>query len=128
MFAHARVNDFRTISLTHVCVNFLTKLAANRLQDKILTCIHKNKYGFLRGRTIQDCLAWEFEYIYLCQASQNLIIILKLDFAKAFDTIEHESIIQVMRHKGFNRKWLSWAKIILSTRTCMILLNEIPGK
>jgi hypothetical protein len=57
------VNDFRPISLTNVCLKFLTKLAANRLQDKILQCIHKNQYGFLRSSTIQDCLAWSFEYI-----------------------------------------------------------------
>jgi mannosylglycoprotein endo-beta-mannosidase len=30
------VNDFRPISLTNVCLKFLTKLAANRLQLKIL--------------------------------------------------------------------------------------------
>jgi hypothetical protein len=51
-----------------------------------------------------------------------------LDFAKAFDTIEHEAILQVMHHKGFNRKWLSWAREILSTGTSAILLNGIPGK
>jgi hypothetical protein len=65
-----RVNDFRPISLTNVCIKFLTKLAANRLQGKILDCIHKNQYGFLRNRSIQDCLAWSFEYLYLCQSSK----------------------------------------------------------
>jgi hypothetical protein len=88
-----------------VCVKFLTKLAANRLQGKILDCIHKNQYGFLRNRSIQDCLAWAFEYIYLCHASKRPIVILKLDFAKAFDTVEHEAIIQVTRHKGFNHSF-----------------------
>jgi hypothetical protein len=51
------VNDFRPISLTNVCLKFLTKLVANRLQGRILECIHKNKYGFLRSRSIHDCLA-----------------------------------------------------------------------
>jgi hypothetical protein len=83
---------------------------------------------FLRNRSIQDCLAWAFEYLYLCHASKKPIIILKLDFAKAFDTIEHEAILQVMKFKGFNDKWLGWTRAILSTGTSSILLNGIPGK
>jgi hypothetical protein len=51
-----------------------------------------------------------------------------LDFAKAFDTIEHEAILQVMKHMGFNDLWLRWIKEILSTRTSSILLNGVPGK
>jgi hypothetical protein len=47
---------------------------------------------------------------------------LKLDFAKAFDTVEHEAIIQVMRHKGFNEKWMKWSYDFLSTRTSAVLL------
>jgi hypothetical protein len=46
------VNYYRPISLTNVCLKFLSKLATNRLQSKILDCIHKNQYGFLRSRSI----------------------------------------------------------------------------
>jgi hypothetical protein len=51
------VNDFRPISLTNVCLKFMTKLVANRLQSHILKCLHKNQYGFLKSRSIQDCVA-----------------------------------------------------------------------
>jgi hypothetical protein len=60
------VNDFRPISLTNTCLKFLTKLAANRMQDIISSTIHANQYGFIRGRSIQDCLAWAFEYLFQC--------------------------------------------------------------
>jgi retron-type reverse transcriptase len=53
---------------------------------------------------------------------------MKLDFAKAFDTIEHEAIIQVMRHMGFDSKTIQWVKDILSSGTSKILLNGVPGK
>jgi hypothetical protein len=51
------VNDYMSISLTNVCLKFLTKLVANRFQQRILSCVHKNQYGFIKSRTIQDCVA-----------------------------------------------------------------------
>jgi hypothetical protein len=33
------------------------------------------------------------------------MVILKLDFEKAFDEIEHNMIMRVMQHKGFGSKW-----------------------
>ena len=36
------INDFRPISLTNVCMKFLTQFVPNRLQNHILRCVHKN--------------------------------------------------------------------------------------
>ena len=94
------VGDFRPISLTNTCLKFLNNLLANRLQGVILKCIHRNQYCFLRCRSIQDCLAWCFEYIHQCKASKRPIILLKLAFTKAFDTIEHEPILRILKCKG----------------------------
>jgi hypothetical protein len=56
------------------------------------------------------------------------MIILKLDFEKAFDKIEHEVIIRIMRQKGFPRKWVEWVQGILKSGTSVVLLNGTPGK
>jgi hypothetical protein len=77
---------------------------------------------------IQDCLAWAYEYLYLCHVSKKPIVIVKLDFVRAFDTVEHDAIFQIMEKKDFNSKWLSWVKEILSSRSSSILLNGIHGK
>jgi hypothetical protein len=53
---------------------------------------------------------------------------LKKDFAKAFDTVEHEAIIQGMKHKGFNDKWLKWSLDFLSSGTSAVLLNRVLVK
>jgi hypothetical protein len=62
-------------------------------------------------------VAWTFEYLLQCHASKKPILILKLDFAKVFDTIEHEAIFQVMTHMSFDDKTVGWVKDILSSST-----------
>jgi hypothetical protein len=92
-----KINDYRPISLPNTALKFVSKMVADWLQCEILRCIHMNQYGFIKGRTIHDCLGWSFEYIYQCKASKKPIVILKLDFEKAFDFIEHEAIYSIMR-------------------------------
>jgi hypothetical protein len=53
-----------------------------------------------------DCLAWCFTFIQQCQQFKREIILPKQDFAKAFDTIEHNTILDIMKHMGFLDKWL----------------------
>jgi hypothetical protein len=107
-----KVGDYRPISLLNSSVEL-----ANRLQKVIMKLIHKNQYGFIKERSIQDCIAWSFEYLYLCKKSRKEMVILKLDFEKAFDKIEHEVIMDIMAHMGFGNKWLNWVRMIMSSGT-----------
>lgn len=117
------VGDFRPISLLNTTLKLLTKILANRLQAVIKHLIHKHQYGFIQGRTIQDRLAWSFEYLHLCHKSKKELIILKLDFEKAFDKVEHQAILSILQHKGFGSKCRKWIEDILA-----LVLNGVPGK
>jgi retron-type reverse transcriptase len=74
----------------------------------ILKCIHENQYGFLKSKSIHDCVAWTFEYLHQYQASKSHVVVLKLDFVKAFDTIEHDAILMILEKMRFDSTWLGW--------------------
>jgi hypothetical protein len=59
------MNDFRPISLVSIPLKFINKIMANRLQQIIIPTLQKNQYGFIKGRNIQDCIGWAFEYLYI---------------------------------------------------------------
>lgn len=55
-------------------------------------------------------------------------MIIKLDFEKAFDRIEHQAMLILMQAKGFGQKWLKRMKDIMESRTSTVLLNGVIGK
>ena len=56
------------------------------------------------------------------------MVILKLDFEKDFDTIEHDTILKMMEKMGFNSTWIGWVQKILDSGSTSVLLNGVPGK
>ena len=76
---------------------------------------------------IQDCIASAFEYIHQCQQSKRELVFLKLDFEKAFDSIEHDTILKVLERIGFSSTWIDWVQRIFDSATILVLLNGIPG-
>lgn len=103
-------------------------MLANRLQPLAQQLVHANQYGFIKGKTIQDCLGWAFEYLHQCHTSRREIIIVKLDFEKAFDLVEHKAVLDITRAKGFCPKWIKWVGDIFSSATSSALVNGVAGK
>lgn len=122
------MNDYRPISLLNSALKLLTMLIANRLQVVILTLVHTNQYGFIKEQSIQDCLAWTYQFLHFCHKYKKETIILKLDFEKGFGKVEHHVILEIMQAKGMSQRWISWIRKILTSSTSSVSLNGVLGK
>ena len=65
------VNDYRPISLLNCCLKLITKLLADRLRKVIMSLLHTNQYGFIKGLTINDFLTWALSTFF---SVRNLVM------------------------------------------------------
>ena len=52
-------------------------------------------------------------------------VVCKLDIEKAYDHVNWEYVIEVMRRMGFGQRWISWISWCMSTVSYSILINGV---
>jgi hypothetical protein len=105
----------------------VSKLLTTRLQRQLPALIDTNQTGFLQGRCISETFIHALEIIQCSQKRKAPAFVIKLDFAKAFDTVNWCSLQAILRARGFPPQWCAWIHELLSTSKTAILVNECPG-
>lgn len=54
-------------------------------------------------------------------------LVVKLDFAKAFDSVNWESMLHIRTVRGFPAKWGRWMRSLLVSSRSAVLVNGVPG-
>jgi len=81
------VDTFRPICLQNCSIKILAKALTRRLQKEIRKLIDLNQSGFLKGRSISETFVFAAELVQTCKKRKLPALVLKLDFAKAFNTV-----------------------------------------
>lgn len=115
--------DFRPISLVHFFVKLIMKILATRLRPRMADLVKPYQNAFINGRTIHDNFAYVRGMAKSFSQSKTPAIMIKLDIAKAFDTVSWEFLLQVMAAKGFGMKWRDWISAMLCSSSTRILVN-----
>jgi hypothetical protein len=55
-------------------------------------------------------------------------VLLKIDIAKAFDSVSWEFLLQLLTYMGFPHRWREWIVALLSTASTRVLVNGRPGR
>ena len=53
---------------------------------------------------------------------------LKAGFSEAFDANEHQAILEILKYKDFDERYLGWISSIMSSGTSSVLVNGTPPK
>ncbi|WVZ94077.1 hypothetical protein U9M48_040016 [Paspalum notatum var. saurae] len=121
------IKDYRPICLIHSFGKLLTKILVTRLAPKLQKLVLKNQCVFIKGRSIHDCFRTVQLTCRLLYQKKVSCVLLKVDIARAFDSVSWPFLLELLQHLGFPRRWRDWISLLLQTSSTKILLNGNPG-
>ncbi|GKC44027.1 putative RNA-directed DNA polymerase, partial [Tanacetum coccineum] len=121
-------SDFHPISLNGCVYKVISKILATRLAKVINSIIGPNQSAFIEGRKILDGCLIANEVIRMVTFEKHKLLIFKVDFEKAFDSVNWNFLTDVMRKMGFRAKWRNWISSCLSSATILVMINGSPSK
>lgn len=122
------ISNWRPITLLSVFYKTISGAFAERLKTVLPYLIHINQKAYLTGRTIADVVKNVMDIMYMLQENEEKGMLLLIDFSKAFDSIDHDFLFNMMELFGFGEAFINNIKTLISHRTSQVNLNGFMTK
>jgi len=115
------LKNWRPISLLSCFYKVLSRVVANRLRKYMDKLTPIGQKGFSESRQCQEPLINLSDIISKCNTQNLKACVLSLDISKAFDSISHSYLEQVL---NFGPKFMKWIKLIATNRIACIIKGD----
>ena len=100
------IRAWQPITLLNTLYKFMLRYWHCILQPLLLDIIHTSQAGFMQYRSIFDNIFLFWELSASAMAKKEHLIILLLDFEKAYDRVNWDFLEEAMRRLGFPEAWI----------------------
>ena len=116
--SNLEMSNYRPISLLPTLSKIFEKLMYARLIDFLTkhNIIYENQFGFQSNLSTEYAVNKVLNYIIDTLEKNEIGVCIFLDFAKAFDTVNHDILIRKLEYYGIRGIALNWMKSYLTNR------------
>ena len=120
------LGDFRPISLIGCLYKIISKVLASRLKTVVGNTVGEVQSAYVHGRSILDGPLIVNEICSWAKKSKKKILLFKVDFEKAFDSVNWDYLESVMCQMGYGKKWRKWIRGCLESARSSVIVNGSP--
>ncbi|XP_028413970.1 uncharacterized protein LOC114536830 [Dendronephthya gigantea] len=119
--------NYRPISLLPIISKVLERCVCYRFQEHIKVMINKAQHGFLHGRSCVTQLLATLHHIGQLLDHNVQSDVLFLDFAKAFDSVDHAILLKKIKSYGISGNMYKWFTDYLHGRTQRVVIDGVAS-
>ena len=108
------IKSWRPIILLNSDFKVLSKILATPLKTVLNKLVASEQTGFIAGRNINENIRKTLDTIEHCEVRQIPAILIFVDFEKAFDRVEHNSLYKIMEWMNIGSKFISMVRILFN--------------
>ena len=119
-------SNYRPISLLPIFGKIFEKIIFKRLSDFVIRykILYEKQYGFQRAKSTEDAIIDITQNILNSLEKKEHPCCVFLDFAKAFDTVNHKILLSKLHHYGIRGMPLQLIESYLSEREQCVQVNN----
>ncbi|KAL3676729.1 hypothetical protein R1sor_026677 [Riccia sorocarpa] len=119
------IKNWRPISLLNLSYKIIAKIMANRLRGFLPELIDLQQKGFVQGRSIADnVMVFKVRQERCCKSKQQILLV-KLDFEKAYDRVGHEYLWDTMQAMNIDDKFIRLTRGLVEGATSKLHVAEL---
>jgi len=120
----SKIEDWRPITLLCCGYKLISGVIAARLESKLDKIVGRSQKGFLRKKFMSSCTLNIMDRISGSWHHREALGVLCIDFIKAFDSVEHQFISNVLKFFNFGTNFINMIETLLNERESVVIVGD----